>query len=82
VSLVPQTLFGLAKLPPEFQQTPYPFVSASGSERPSEISDLKWLASTVYATAVPTAPPICCDVLIRPETRPASPCATPASAAD
>ena len=30
---------------------------------------------------MPTAPPICCDVLISPDARPASACCTPASAA-
>ena len=39
------------------------------------------LVATVDRTATPSAPPICCDVLKRPDARPASCCVTPASAA-
>ncbi len=37
--------------------------------------------ATVASTASPSAPPICCDVLIRPLARPASRSSTPATAA-
>ena len=37
--------------------------------------------ATVAATATPRAPPICCEVLMRPDANPASCSSTPASAA-
>ena len=39
------------------------------------------VVAIVDSAAIPSAPPICCDVLIRPEARPASAACTPASAA-
>src|SRR3989442_11331257 len=50
-----------------------PRVSASGVNEPP----LR-LVATVDRTATPRAPPICCDVLKRPDARPASCCVTPA----
>ena len=39
------------------------------------------MIAIVESTAMPSAPPICCDVLISPDASPASACLTPASAA-
>ena len=58
-----------------------PPVNAAGAAEPAAVSVLKWPAATVDAIATPIAPPICCVVLSRPEARPASCSATPASPA-
>ncbi len=42
---------------------------------------LKWVSETDEQTAMPTAPPICCAVLIRPEASHASSWLTPPCAA-
>jgi hypothetical protein len=57
-----------------------PSTRASGSivavARESSVRDL----AIVESAAMPSAPPICCDVLIRPDASPASDAFTPASA--
>ena len=58
-----------------------PSVSAAGTGVPDATASLVVEAAIVERIAIPTAPPICCDVLIRPEARPASSCCVPASAA-
>ena len=58
-----------------------PLVAATACEWPDLRSALVCVNATVEATATPSAPPICCVVLISPDARPASCGATPASAA-
>ena len=58
-----------------------PDVSACGTAVPAATSSSVREIAIVESSAIPTAPPICCDVLISPDARPASACATPASAA-
>ena len=48
---------------------------------PSAIASFVQSFAIVDSAATPTAPPICCDVLIRPDASPASSGSTPASAA-
>ena len=56
-------------------------MSACGSAVPAATSLSVRVIAIVESSAMPTAPPICCDVLIRPDASPASACLTPASAA-
>ena len=68
---------------PTATQKPHtkPWVNAwSGGVR-SARSVFECVMKTVESTAVPIAPPTCCDVLIRPEASPAFSWLTPASAA-
>ena len=58
-----------------------PLVSASGCEWPDASSVFTCVKATVEQIATPSAPPICCEVLISPDARPASCGSTPASAA-
>jgi len=50
-------------------------------DAPSSSSVFVCVVAIVDAIATPSAPPICCDVLIRPDAIPASALETPASAA-
>jgi hypothetical protein len=58
-----------------------PLVCALSASWPDAMSVFVWVNATVAAIATPSAPPICCDVLIKPDARPASRSGTPASAA-
>ena len=58
-----------------------PDVSACGTASPAFAASFVWAIATDESTAMPSAPPICCDVLISPEARPASFASIPASAA-
>ena len=52
-----------------------------GHRRPSATASSVVATAIVERSAIPTAPPICCEVLIRPDARPASCGFVPASAA-
>ena len=56
-------------------------MSANGAAVPLAIKSEVRVVAIVERIATPTAPPICCEVLISPEARPASWACTPASAA-
>ena len=56
-------------------------MSASGTAVPDATSLSVREIAIVERSAIPTAPPICCDVLISPDARPASAWLTPARAA-
>ena len=58
-----------------------PSVSADGTGVPEATASLVVEVAIVESIAIPTAPPICWDVLISPEARPASSGFVPASAA-
>ena len=58
-----------------------PETSAGCSALPAATLSLVRVVAIVDRIAIPSAPPICCDVLIRPEASPASDGWTPASAA-
>src|SRR6185312_6146267 len=58
-----------------------PEVSACGTASPAFVASVVCATATDESTAMPSAPPICCDVLISPDARPASFACTPASAA-
>src|SRR5206468_6758304 len=58
-----------------------PSVSALGTAVPLETALSVVETAIVERIAIPTAPPICCEVLIRPEARPAYCGFVPASAA-
>ncbi len=58
-----------------------PFVSASGCATPAATSSVVVETAIVERIAMPTAPPICCDVLMSPDARPASSGFVPATAA-
>ena len=58
-----------------------PSVSATGIAVPRATASSVVETAIVERIAIPTAPPICCDVLIRPDARPASSGFVPASAA-
>src|SRR6185503_6777227 len=58
-----------------------PEVSACGTASPAFVASVVCATATEERTAIPSAPPICCDVLIRPDATPASSAGTPASAA-
>ena len=58
-----------------------PSTSASGAAEPDAIASAVREVAIVESAAMPSAPPICCDVLIRPDASPASAACTPASAA-
>ena len=49
-----------------------PSVSADGTGVPDATASLVVDVAIVERSAIPTAPPICWDVLMRPEARPAS----------
>ena len=70
-----------AMIAPATKAAVNPSTSALGTAVPeASASSVRELA-IVDSAAIPSAPPICCDVLIRPDARPASDGATPASAA-
>src|SRR3954454_2332874 len=58
-----------------------PLTSADACEEPPAIASLVREVAIVDSAAIPSAPPICCDVLIKPDARPASAGRMPASAA-
>ena len=58
-----------------------PVVSASGTASPERAALSVCETATEERIAIPSAPPICCDVLISPEARPASFASIPARAA-
>ena len=58
-----------------------PVTSALACDDPPAIAWLVRDVAIVDSAAIPSAPPICCDVLMRPEARPASAASMPASAA-
>ncbi len=58
-----------------------PLVCACAGEWPDARSVPVCVNATDAAIATPSAPPICCDVLISPDASPASSGSTPASAA-
>ena len=58
-----------------------PLVCASGRRVTGASSVPVCVNATVAAIATPSAPPICCEVLISPDASPASCGSTPASAA-
>ena len=58
-----------------------PVVRACGTASPDAVASFVCAIATAERTAIPRAPPICCEVLIRPEASPASLAGTPASAA-
>ena len=61
--------------------SPKPLVNAVAGSW-CDASRVRMCVNATYdATATPTAPPICSDVLIKPDARPASCDTTPASAA-
>ena len=49
-----------------------PSVSAFGRAVPEATASLVVVVAIVDRTAIPSAPPICCEVLNSPEARPAS----------
>ena len=53
-----------------------------GTGVPDATASLVVDVAIVERIAIPTAPPICCDVLIRPDARPASCCARPGERRD
>ena len=58
-----------------------PSTSACGRAVPLRTASSVCEVAIVESAAMPSAPPICCEVLIRPEASPASAGFTPASAA-
>ena len=58
-----------------------PLTSADACDEPPAIASLVRDVAIVDSAAIPSAPPICCYVLMRPDAKPASAGWMPASAA-
>src|SRR5262245_42637289 len=58
-----------------------PSVNATGCEAPVAKASSVFDTAIEVRIAIPTAPPICCEVLMRPDARPASCGFVPATAA-
>src|SRR5207248_2946691 len=72
----------IAAMPTPTMNAPVkPWTSADGTTLPEAIASAVRDVAIVDSAAMPSAPPICCDVLNRPDARPASAGPTPASAA-
>ena len=70
-----------AKTAPTVNADENPSTSACGTAAPPRTASSVCVVAIVDSAAMPSAPPICWEVLIRPEARPASEAFTPASAA-
>ena len=70
-----------AMIAPAINASWNPFVSANAGVVPLERSLVVVDVAIAESAAIPSAPPICCEVLSSPDARPASAGCTPASAA-
>src|SRR5215211_4316963 len=68
-------------IPPQMKAFSKPSVSATGTGVPEATPASVVDVAMAESAAMPSAPPICCDVLNTHDARPASDACTPASAA-